>query len=149
MDLDEIGRLAAHCRAVIDDFYLQLFGCLIDDSHIYFGLWSNSAARAASCAVGNACPARPKAAKKIAFTRKIFHGMLPTVKFRLFNSPMRSSLVHWLTLPKICGRKAASVSPFRSAESWLATIRPSGKAMSAPATPSRTAARATTSLGVA
>ena len=85
----------------------------------------------------------------MAFTRKIFQGTLPTVKFRLFSSPMRNSLVHWLTLPKICGRNAARVSPFISAASWLATINPSGNAISAPATPSRAAARDTTSFGVA
>ena len=62
---------------------------------------------------------------------------------------MRSSLVHWLTLPKIWGRNAASVSPLRSGERRLATISPSGKAISAPATPSSAAARETTSLGVA
>jgi hypothetical protein len=33
VDLHEVRRLATHCRAVIDDFYLQLFGSLIDDGH--------------------------------------------------------------------------------------------------------------------
>ena len=37
--------------------------------------------------------------------------------------------MHWLTLPKIWGRKAANVSPLRSAERRLATMRPSGKAI--------------------
>src|SRR3974390_756088 len=36
MDLDEIGRLAAHSRGVKDDLYLQFFGSLIDDSHKLF-----------------------------------------------------------------------------------------------------------------
>src|SRR6266496_3479640 len=151
VNLHEVGRLAAHCRAVIDDFDLQFFCGLIDDGHRFSSYFfrSNSAASAASCAVGKASATRPKAAKKMAFTRKIFHGTLPTVKFRLFNSPMRSSFVHWLTFEKIWGRNAASVSPFNSAGMRLATIRPSGSAMSAPATPSNAAARDTISFGVA
>jgi hypothetical protein len=55
--------------------------------------------------------------------------------------------VEWLTLEKICGRNAASVSPFISVGIRLATINPSGKAMSAPATPSNPAARDTISFG--
>ena len=85
----------------------------------------------------------------MAFTRKIFHGTFPTVKLRLFSSPRRNSLVQWLTLEKICGRNAASVSPFISAGMRLATIKPSGRAMSAPATPSNPAARETISFGEA
>src|ERR1035438_6955329 len=42
----------------------------------------------ANCAVGSGSPARPKTAKNIAFTRKIFQGMLPTVKWTLFRSPI-------------------------------------------------------------
>src|ERR1022692_3890786 len=34
VDLDEVGRLAAHCRAVIDDLDLQFLGRLVDDGHI-------------------------------------------------------------------------------------------------------------------
>ena len=62
---------------------------------------------------------------------------------------MRSSREHWLTRAKICGRNAASVSAFRSAGTWLATRKPSGRAMTAPATPGSAAVRATMSFGVA
>src|SRR6187455_2347472 len=115
----------------------------------YLGLWSNSAAKAANWAVGSGSPAFPKAAKKIAFTRKIFQGTLPTVKLRLLRSPMRSSLVVWLTFPKIWGRNAAKVSAFRLFDNLLATSRPSGNAINAPSTPSRDEVRDTISLGVA
>jgi len=62
VDLHQVGCLAAHGRAVVDNFDLQLFGGLIDDCHNYF-FRSNSPAKTAKCAVGNGSPARPKAAK--------------------------------------------------------------------------------------
>src|SRR2546426_1044758 len=84
MNLDQIGGLAAHGRSVIDDFDLQFFGCLIDDGHkSYLGLRSSSPASSARSAVGSPSPGRPNAAKKMALTRKIFHGTFPTVKWRL------------------------------------------------------------------
>ena len=71
------------------------------------------------------------------------------MKLKLFSAPIRSSLVLWLTRSKICGRNAASVSALNSAGTWLATIKPSGKATNAPATPGSSIARSTISFGVA
>ena len=85
----------------------------------------------------------------MAFTRKIFHGTLPTVKLKLFNSPMRNSFVLWPVRAKICGKNAATVSAFKSGGTWLAIIKPSYKATTAPATPGSAIARATISPGVA
>src|SRR5581483_2048080 len=65
VDLHEVGGLAAHGGTVVNDLDLQFLGCLVYNGHnsVYFAFRSNSAAMAASCAVGNACPATPNAAK--------------------------------------------------------------------------------------
>ncbi len=64
VDLHEVGRLAAHRRAVIDDLDLQFLGCLIDDGHNFLlFLAVEFAGERRSCAVGSDSPARPKAAK--------------------------------------------------------------------------------------
>ena len=67
VNLDEIGRLAAHAGAVIDDLDLQLLGSLVNDGHkfdYFCFLRSNSVASASSCALGgSASPSRPNAAK--------------------------------------------------------------------------------------
>src|SRR6185369_6240109 len=150
VDLNEVGRLAAHGRAVIDDLYLQFFGGLIDNGHnVYLVLRSSSAASLASSAVGSRSPTRPNAAKYTALIRNIFHGTLPTVNFKLFNAPIRNSRVLWATRSKICGKKAATVSGFNSGGTCAATFKPSGNAITAPTTPGMAMARSTISLGVA
>jgi hypothetical protein len=151
--LHEVRGLPAHGRTVIDDLDLKFLGCLIDDGHsvttcllvfaIEFRRQTGQLRR------GHGLRRMPNAAKKIAFTRKIFHGTLPTVKLTLFKSPMRNSLVQALTLEKSAAGTPPACRRSIPPGIRLATIKPSGSAMSTPATPSSAAARETISFGEA
>ena len=76
------------------------------------------------------------------------HDTLPTVKLQIVEFAHAQLAVQCLTRSKICGKNAASVSAFKSGGAWLATIKPSYKAIKAPATPGSVIARATISRGV-